>query len=183
MVKYKTILIDPPWPEHGAGRWKCSAERHYKLMSVWEIRRLLIEELIDKHKIGNPCHCYLWVTNNYLPGGIKVLESIGFRYITNLVWVKGKHFGIGRYFRGQHELCLFGVIGKQMTLERSLRTVINEKVRGHSRKPRKMYELIEKASLPPRLEMFAREKREGWDAWGLEVPNTLQKLLEGKANG
>ena len=179
-MRYHTILIDPPWNERGAGKCRRGADRHYKLLTFAEIYELLIDELVNKEQIGNPCHLYLWVTNNHLKEGLEILEALDFRYITNLVWAKDS-FGLGQYFRGQHELCLFGVFGKtQLTLQRNLSTLITAKKREHSQKPLKMYDLIERASLPPRLEMFAREKRQGWDVWGIEAPSGTQSLLDSK---
>jgi len=166
MRRYKTILIDPPWYERGGGRIKRGADRHYPLLKTEEII-----SVIKKSGVFNPsenCHLYLWVTNNFLEDGLKVMKALGFRYITNIVWVKDR-FGLGQYFRGQHELCLFGVKGRIKTRNRSTSTVILAKRREHSRKPDEMYELIEKCSYPPRLEMFARNRRKGWDVWGDEV--------------
>ena len=57
------------------------------------------------------CHLYLWVTNNFLADGLKVMESWGFRYVTTITWVKDR-IGLGQYFRGITEQCLFGVKGK-----------------------------------------------------------------------
>jgi N6-adenosine-specific RNA methylase IME4 len=165
-VKYKTILIDPPWLERGGGRIKRGADRHYPLLNTEEI--LLVISGCPMFKPDENSHLYLWVTNNFLKDGLRVMETIGFRYITNIVWVKDR-IGLGQYFRGQHELCLFGVMGRLMTRRRDIPTVIFEPKTSHSRKPESMYRLIEEASYPPRLEMFARNKRDGWDSWGQEV--------------
>ena len=173
-MSFKTILIDPPWYEKGAGKVKRGADRWYDLMKTPEIIDTILNcEQYRPDESG--CHLYLWVTNNFLPDGLKVISSLGFRYITNIVWVKDR-IGLGQYFRGLHELTLFAVMGKLMTKEK-LPTVIREKKRKHSEKPRKMYELIEKASYSPRLEMFARTHREGWTAWGMEVPTSTQKTM------
>jgi N6-adenosine-specific RNA methylase IME4 len=161
--KYRTILIDPPWYEKGGGKIKRGADRHYPLLKTDEIIKV-----IKQSGVFNPddnCHLYLWVTNNFLKDGLRVMEELGFRYITNLVWVKDR-FGLGQYFRGQHELCLFGVKGKLPARNRKTSTVIIEKRRAHSQKPTKIYEIIESVSYPPYLEMFARQTRLGWDSWG-----------------
>jgi N6-adenosine-specific RNA methylase IME4 len=114
------------------------------------------------------CHLYLWVLNNYLFEGRDVMEQLGFRYVTNMVWVKDR-FGIGYYFRGQHELCLFGVIGKAPTLVNNIPTVIEAKRGKHSVKPVEFFSTVEAASPSPRLEMFARKQRPGWVCWGDEL--------------
>jgi len=163
---YRTILLDPPWPAYGGGRIKRGADRHYKLLKVDEIIDVIRTSGVFRP--AKDCHLYLWVTNNFLQDGFKVIAELEFRYITNLVWVKDR-FGLGQYFRGQHELCLFAVRGNVSTRNKSTPTVIVAKRREHSRKPDEMYKLIETCSYPPRLEMFARRKRDGWDAWGDDV--------------
>ena len=174
---YKTIYADPPWPERGGGKIKRGADRHYPLMTVKEIKNLPVKELA--HPEG--CHLYLWITNNYLPAGLEVMKAWGFRYVTTITWVKDK-FGLGQYFRGQTEHCLFGVRGKLPYKivdgkRQQGTTVIFAKRKEHSRKPEKMREMIEKVSYPPRVELFARERHDGWDVWGLEVPRTQQKKV------
>jgi len=113
------------------------------------------------------------------------MKKLGFRYITNRVWVKDK-VGLGQYFRGQHEILLFGVKGhppfkNKVTNNRSkcnISTLIRGKRTKHSKKPSCVYVDIENTSFSPFLEVFAREHREGWDVWGKEVPDTFQKLLD-----
>lgn len=164
---YGTLLLDPPWNEKGAGKSKRGADRHYPLLTT----RRIVEVLKDDCpiKAAESAHCYLWVTNNFLRDGLMVLESIGFRYVTNLVWVK-PNFGLGRYFRGQHELCLFGVRGRFIpTRTNNTPTVIHALRRRHSQKPSEFYGLIEQNSPGPRAELFARSTRPGWDSWGNEV--------------
>jgi N6-adenosine-specific RNA methylase IME4 len=108
------------------------------------------------------------VTNNHLRGGLELLAELSFRYITNLVWVKDR-IGLGQYLRGQHELCLLGVRGEAMLPDpRNVPSVVHA-VRGeHSAKPAEAFAAIERVSPAPRLEMFARGSREGWDVWGNE---------------
>ena len=170
-MKYKTIYADPPWYEQGGGKVKRGADRHYHLLHIQDIINIVKEIPIDDN-----AHMYLWVTNNFLEKGLKVMQELGFKYKTNIVWVKDK-FGLGQYFRGQHELCLFGVKGHlpykhQIDAQRSCcteTTVITAKRREHSQKPIEMYSKIENTSYPPYIEVFAREKRKGWDSLGDEL--------------
>ena len=165
-MKYKTIYLDPAWNESGGGKIKRGADKHYKLMKTKDIIEYC--EINIKPLIDDDCHCYLWVTNNFLKDGILVLESMGFRYITNICWIKN-NISLGQYFRGQHEICLFGVKGKFFSGSRSQSTIIIAPKREHSRKPDEMYLKIEAVSQIPRLEVFARYKREGWDCIGDEI--------------
>lgn len=166
--RYKTIVADPPWKERGGGaKYKRGADRHYKLLSVDEIIRVMVTD--DVWRPDKQAHLYLWVTNNFLQSGLVVMQALGFTYKTNIVWVKDR-FGIGRYFRGQHELCLFGVRGTYMaTMENSLPTRVDAPRTKHSQKPDEFYELVERASPGPRVEFFARCERDGWDAMGDQI--------------
>ena len=161
-------MADPPWLERGAGKCKRGADKHYSLMNTDAIIGAILSA--DKWHPADDCHLWLWVTNNFLPDGLRVIEAIGFRYVTNLVWVKDM-MGLGQYLRGQHELCLFAVKGKAMMPEkRNVQSVAWYLPRGsHSRKPGDVTNHIERVSPGPRLEMFARSPRQGWDVWGNET--------------
>lgn len=123
------------------------------------------------------CHLYLWVTNNFLPDGLKVMEAWGFDYKTTITWGKDR-FGLGQYFRGQSEHCLFGVKGnlpyKVIDGKRAQGTTFFlARRQEHSQKPVQMREMIEKVSYPPFIELFARTQTPGWDVWGNEVVNSI----------
>ena len=175
MKKYKTIYADPPWLEQGCGKCKRGADKYYQLMKTEEI--IEMSDWIKSISEEN-AHLYLWVTNNFLKDGLKVMEAWGFRYITIITWIKDK-IGMGQYFRGQTEQCLFGVKGrlpyKLVDGKRSYISTALHSPRGrHSEKPYKMYEIIERVSYPPYIELFARTKnelfkREDWDYWGNEA--------------
>ena len=177
--KYDIIYADPPWKEQGAGKIKRGADRHYPLMSTTEIIALPISEITS-----NDAHLYLWVTNNFLTDGLKVVEAWGFRYITMITWVKDR-FGLGQYFRGQTEHVLFGVKGmipyKKKDGKRCQHpTVFHAPKRKHSAKPEKMREIIEHVSDRSgfqKLEMFARYFTPDWDVWGNEVMEEEQDMF------
>lgn len=166
--KYKTVYADPPWWEVGGSR---GANQHYGLMKTKDIIALPIKKLADP----TGCHLYLWVTNNFLKDGLSVMEAWGFRYITTITWMKTGNFGLGQYYRGMTEHCLFGSMGKL-----PYKIINNKRVQGvtsitaprreHSRKPNEMRSMIEFVSYAQRIELFAREKFEGWDCWGNETP-------------
>lgn len=176
--KYKTIYGDPPWPEKGAGEVKRGADRHYDLMSVQEIRNMsgFVKGLSDKN-----CHLNLWVTNNFLQDGLGVLKAWGFEYVTCITWLKDK-IGLGQYYRGKTEHCLFGVKGnlpyKIIDGERQQGvTGFTSKRKAHSEKPYEMRKMIEIVSYEPRIELFARDKFDGWDTWGNESVKGLDNFL------
>lgn len=177
MTAFRTILMDPPWAERGAGRVKRGADRHYKLMGKKRIRDTILQSGVWLP--ADDCHLYCWVTNNKLPDGLWLMGELGFRYVTNVAWAKNRA-GLGQYFRGKHELMLFGVRGSGYavrTKRKDLPSCIPAPhVRGadgkivHSAKPPVFRDLIEARSEGPRLEMFARERRSGWTPWGHGVP-------------
>lgn len=103
-AKYKTIYVDPPWPEKGGGKIKRGADRHYQLMSVKDIIALPVASLADP----DGAHLYLWATNNYLPAALDCIKAWGFEYVTTITWMKDR-IGLGQYFRGITEHCLFAV--------------------------------------------------------------------------
>ena len=168
--KYKTIYIDPPWEEKGGGKIKRGADRHYKLMKIDDIKALPIPDLVD----DSGCHLYMWVTNNFLPKAFDLIKAWGFEYITLITWNKDR-FGLGQYYRGITEHCVFASTKKRLPYKiangkrQQGATGFYEPKTIHSRKPVKMREMIEKVSYEPRIELFARQHFNGWDCWGNEV--------------
>lgn len=166
---WKTIYADPPWNEMGGGKITRGAQKHYPLMKTRDIERLPVGDLV-----GVNAHCYLWATNNHLLDALEVLRMWGFRYVTMITWAKDR-MGLGQYYRGQTEHCLFGVCGvlpyrKLPDGKRAQgRTIIHAKRTKHSRKPDEMREMIKQVSPPPYLELFARQRAKGWSVWGNEV--------------
>lgn len=175
-IDFQTVSLDPPWPEHGGGKIKRGADRHYPLVPVKHMCGVI--SLAEPWpRVARDAHMYMWVTNNYLPDGLGLMRDLGFRYVTNIAWIKDRS-GLGQYFRGKHELILFGVRGDGIgirTDRRDLDTVLDEggfveAPRGkHSAKPTCFHELIEARSPGPYLEMFARSQRDGWTSWGNEA--------------
>lgn len=177
--KFRTVTLDPPWLERGSGKVKRGADRHYPLMKTKDMPALITSASV--WNFYEHAHCYMWVTNNFLPDGLWLMKEIGFEYKTNICWGK-RRIGIGQYFRGQHEVCLFGTRGKGMDpsvysgrrnipslLDAEHGLVPGTRHRRHSEKPSEFYDLVEARSRGPYLEMFARSNRRGWMSWGNEV--------------
>jgi N6-adenosine-specific RNA methylase IME4 len=176
---FKTILADPPW--RFANRTGKVAPEHrrldrYSTMELKDICALPVENVVAPN-----AHLYLWVPNALLPDGLRVMESWGFRYVSNIIWAKRRKDGgpdgrgVGFYFRNVTEMLLFGVRGSMRTLQpaRSRVNMIETRKREHSRKPDEQYELIEACSPGPYLELFARHPRPGWTVWGDEADETI----------
>jgi N6-adenosine-specific RNA methylase IME4 len=173
--KYNTIYADPPWqfknrtgkvaPEH-------KRLRRYSTMTLEEIKKLPVSEIS-----GEKAQLYLWVPNALLPEGLEVMNEWGFDYKTNIIWEKIRKDGgpdgrgVGFYFRNVTEILLFGIkknSSPNRTLQpaRSQVNLIRTRKREHSRKPDEIIPIIESCSPGPRIELFARGLRPGWDMWG-----------------
>jgi N6-adenosine-specific RNA methylase IME4 len=165
---YRTIVADPPWRYDRGSGVQGAVEDHYGTMTPAEIAALPVESLA-----ADSAHLYLWVTNLKLAeaDGFGLVARWGFRYVTMLTWHKLGSPGLGYYFRGDTEHVLFGVRGK-CPIDPALRLSNHFAARrtGHSEKPDRFYEMVEAVSPEPRLEMFARRRRVGWDVWGNEAP-------------
>jgi len=161
---FKTILIDPPWDyEHLslAGRGKPK----YAVLSIDELKAFDIQRYVDKEG----CHLYLWTTNNFLYEALKLGIHWGFTYKTALTWIKPS-IGLGSYFRNNTEHCLFFVSGKLTTRVKDIPTSFEAPRAEHSKKPEKIYEIIERASYPPYLQIFFPE-RENWETFKGDIRN------------
>ncbi len=171
--RFATILADPPWRfQNRTGKMAPEHRRlsRYGTMTLDDILALPVEI----HATGTS-HLYLWVPNALLPEGLKVMESWGFQYKSNIVWHKVRKDGgpdgrgVGFYFRNTTELVLFGVRGKDartLAPGRSQVNILRTQKREHSRKPDELYSIIEACSRGPYLELFARGSRKGWETWG-----------------
>ncbi len=127
-------------------------------------------------------HLYLWFTNTFAVEAHEIAKAWGFRPMTILTWVKMKADGspsmkMGYYFRGATEHVLFAVKGSlRLRAQRALPSAYLWPRLPHSVKPEAFYALVEEASPPDYLEMFARKTRLGWSSWGDQVPDTELKL-------
>jgi N6-adenosine-specific RNA methylase IME4 len=181
MNKYKTILCDPPWRYNNRAnhktRFRGGSCGHYNLMSMEEIKTLPISEISDTN-----CALFLWVTFPYLEDQIKLFRHWGFRYKTvGFTWIKtnprnGKpFFGVGYYAKSNAEVCLLGIKGKMKPISNKISSVIISPRREHSRKPDEARErIVQLFGDLPRIELFARQKTDGWDTWGNEVENSIE---------
>jgi N6-adenosine-specific RNA methylase IME4 len=173
--KFKTLLLDPPWRFNnhtGKGTPEHKRLSQYATLSMVALRNLPLSQLTEKD-----AHIYCWVPNALISAGLTQMGVWGFDYKTMLIWHKIRKDGgsdgrgMGFYFRNVTEVCLFGVKGKLRTLQAG-RTQVNyfaEPKREHSRKPEALYEIIERCSPGPYLELFARHRRKGWVSWGNEI--------------
>lgn len=184
MTKYKTIVVDPPWKYGvwGKGSYKMYEKGYtdhtgrprplpYPHMSIDEIKKLPIDKISDDN-----CELYLWTTQKYLPVSFEIINFWKFKYCTTLTWCKApKGTGQGGVFCPTTEFIIHARRGKMPKVTRVDTTwwLTKRPNNNHSKKPDFFQDLIETVTEEPRLEMFARRERKGWDVWGNEVENSI----------
>ena len=184
--KYKIILADPPWKYNSRAnhktRFRGGACGHYSLMTMEEIKSLPINELAEEN-----CALFLWTTFPYLNEQIKLLEHWGFKYRTvGFTWIKtnsknGKpFFGVGFYTKSNAEVCLLGIKGRLKPITNKISSVVIAPRQEHSKKPSEVRnKIVELFGDLPRVELFARQKTDGWDAIGYDIDRKdIKETLE-----
>jgi N6-adenosine-specific RNA methylase IME4 len=181
---WRCVVADPAWsfrdrgsriaPDADVARPRRGAPgRIYSTMPLVEIASMPVAEIV-----APSAHLYLWCPSALLAEGLVVLRAWGFVLKTTIVWDKVTRggrpaFGAGHYYRGAHELVLFGVRGRCPALVRNQRTRFEGVVGSHSAKPEELQDMAERVSPGPRLELFARRRRAGWACWGNQLPAEL----------
>jgi N6-adenosine-specific RNA methylase IME4 len=169
--QFSSICADPPWPFENTGSRGAAAD-HYATLSIEAIASLEVRGRPARDLAPQPGgHLYLWTPSAFLAEGIaaRVARAWAFEPKCILTWVKPQ-VGIGNWFRGATEHVLFCVRGNLPLATRdALPTWFMADRQEHSQKPEEFYQLVERASPGPRLELFARRRRDGWECWGDEL--------------
>ena len=184
MKKYQIIYADPPWSyndtQKSGGTAYFGASVRYETMNNKDIAKLPIPELADKD-----CVLFMWATSPLLPEAFETIKSWGFKYKTvafcwNKQTVNGKWVSnMGRWTMGNIEVCLLGVKGSPKRIVKNIKQLVIAERKRHSQKPPDVANrIVELMGDLPRIELFAREKTEGWDVWGNEVESDIN--LENK---
>jgi N6-adenosine-specific RNA methylase IME4 len=164
--RFTVIYADPPWEYEHTKTDNRRIENHYPTMPLDAICALPVDSVA-----AADCVLFVWATSPKLAEAMRVIDAWGFTYRTSMVWVKDK-IGMGYYARQRHELLLIATRGTLPVPDPAVRpdSVVEAPRLEHSAKPHIFYSLIE-AMYPdmPRLELFARNTRPGWTAWGNEV--------------
>ncbi|MFY9588688.1 MAG: MT-A70 family methyltransferase [Actinomycetota bacterium] len=197
-MKYRTIVVDPPWPYKSPGDHLGSSPEHrpnsydspikgpgsrkrYGAMTLGELEMLSVPDLVE-----SDAHLYLWTTNAFMVEAHALARAWGFRQKTILTWVKVHQdnpakvsMKTGTYFRGATEHVLFCVRGSlRLAVSEALPTAYLWPRLPHSVKPDAFLDLVERASPGPYLEMFARRNRLGWDTWGNECHEHMNLVVD-----
>ena len=181
--KYQIIYADPPWRFEGnmgkVGNSKLSgfgADLRYPTMTEEELQALAVNELADKD-----CALFMWTTGRHLPIAINLIKYYGFEYRTiAFIWIKtSRKTGLpnqrlGYWTLSNAEICLLGIKGHPRKINNRIKSVYLLPREGHSKKPELFRNQIDALFGDiPRIELFARQKTEGWDVWGNEVESDV----------
>lgn len=194
---FATIVADPPWdysrklsgggtsgysPVHHSRGGNRGAANHYSTLSMEELRMLPVEAIAAEQ-----AHLYLWTTSAFVVEAHLLAEAWGFAPKVLIPWIKtkrkshsavlsaggdlsaGVRMGMGLYIRHCAEFILFAVRGKAPTLRKDVLGVLFAPQGRHSEKPEEAYHMIERLSPTPRLELFARSLRHGYEVWGDQI--------------
>lgn len=182
MKRYNIIYADPAWRfSQGINRRKTIRDKfgtneelslQYPTMSDNEIINLNVGSIAD-----NECVLFLWTTDAHLEVAIKAINNWGFKYKTiAFTWNKKRGF-MGKWTVKQCEICLLATKGTAHKLLKSFkeRSYLEEEKTKHSKKPDEFRKRIERMfGDVPKVELFARQKTDGWDVWGNEVSSDVQ---------
>lgn len=177
--KYNIIYADPPWSfktYSNKGKEKKSADNHYNCMSIQDIYNLPVGEIAAEN-----CVLFLWVTMPMLQDGLETIKRWGFTYKTCAFnWVKKNKksdsffWGLGYWTRSNSEICLLATKGNPKRISKSVHQVCDARIMQHSKKPDEIRNrIVQLMGDIPRIELFAREKAEGWHVWGDEVDSDI----------
>lgn len=196
MSGYTVIYADPPWSYSDKG-CNGAAEKQYPTLGIASLCALPVGQLA-----ADDAALFLWATNPLLPEALQVIEAWGFRYKSvAFTWVKtyeksGKPFyGLGRWTRGNKEDCLLAVKGKPRRADNSVFSLVEDSqvdvvthpVTRHSAKPAIVRDrIVQLMGDVPRIELFARELADGWDATGndldgMDIRESLPILIDAAA--
>ena len=191
---YGAILADPPWQFQAWAGARLSGDRrpcaatapHYQTMTMDDIKALPVQDIAAKD-----CLLFMWISWPILKHSLDIISEWGFTYKTcGFCWVKANgsqvdmfresiepRMNLGYWTRSNSEVCLLATRGSPKRLSGGVRQAIIEPAREHSRKPDGVHQRIERLVAGPYCELFARQKRPGWDVWG----NQTDKFREAVA--
>jgi len=178
--KYTVIYADPPWSYNDkmAGH-SFSLDHEYETQDISWIKSLPVAGIAEK----DAC-LFMWAVNPMLPEALDVITAWGFKYKTvAFVWGKKTSnwkdvHNLGRWTMGNIEICLLAVRGHPQRIKNNVKQLVLDERTSHSKKPAQVRNrIVELMGNVPRIELFSRDKIEGWDCWGDEIPSSEQKLL------
>jgi N6-adenosine-specific RNA methylase IME4 len=179
LPKYNIVYADPPWQyqdRNTGGSYQSGAAQKYQVMSIKDICELPVRDLTAENSV-----LFIWTTGPMIQEAFEVIKAWGFKYKTvGFVWVKrnrkspGWFWGCGHWTRANSEICLLAVKGNPKRINASVHQIVELPIQEHSKKPDKVREkIVDLMGDLPRIELFARQKYPGWDAWGNEIKSDI----------
>jgi N6-adenosine-specific RNA methylase IME4 len=172
LSRYDVIYADPPWPI----KWNRSPgirtrQLDYQTMPIAEMC------MLDIKSLANPdgCTLFMWTTNGFLPEAMALTKVWGFHYEMLFTWCKNN--GMGGHPRNATEHMIIATLGTPTRGHRNMEMTLNWgcfKLAEHSKKPNEVRKMIERITEGKRVELFARQKHEGWDVWGNQVVSDVE---------
>jgi N6-adenosine-specific RNA methylase IME4 len=176
--KYKTIVIDPPWKAENSGVSRMDKfnrkELPYQTMTDDEILTFPIYDFAEEN-----CNLFMWVTLSKLPAGLDIVKEWGFKYHTIMAWDKASGVCLRGFYR-RIEPIIFAYRGKFSISEKEgsyLPTLFKQQATVHSQKPTIFYEFLRARTPEPRIDIFARKRHFGFDAYGDQVEKSMEMPL------
>jgi len=185
--KYQIIYADPPWSYYNDNNAKpdCTTVKGmrrppYEVMGSFEIMKLPIRNIADENSI-----LFIWTTDYHLDKCLQVIKAWGFEYKTiGFVWLKKNKLGSTVCFMGAYtmksgiELCLLATKGKdahKLVKQHNVRALVESLREKHSKKPDEIRNrIVQLCGDIPRIELFAREKYNGWDVYSNEIKSDIK---------
>jgi N6-adenosine-specific RNA methylase IME4 len=178
-MKYKTIVIDPPWQLEPLSKQIADSKQYcqgspYKTMSDIELSSFPLDNFADSE-----CDLFIWTTHSKIPFALKLLQQWGFKYHALLTWDKRGGPCMHGFCR-RTEFVVYGFKGKlgiDTSEGKYIPTLFSSKANGHSKKPDIFYSIIVKRTQEPRIDIFARRRHLGFDAYGDQVEKQIELPL------
>ena len=174
MGRFKTVVIDPPWPIKPRGSLSArktsggTFQNHltYAAMSIQEIANFPLPSVLEEHAF-----VFCWTVNKFIPQAFEVMLSWGMKYQCTIIWHKqgGPQYPGNPCYNA--EWCIVGRKGNPQFLDTKSFALANNWPRGaHSAKPEGFYDLLRRVTPAPRLDVFGRRRIAGFQSWGDEAP-------------
>lgn len=171
-MKYRTVVIDPPWNIKPMILKKYARALPYQTMTDEEITNFPIDDYADIN-----CDLFMWCTHSTLGLALEIFKLWGFKYHCLLTWDKTNGYSVSGFVR-KTEFVIYGYRGKMGIKQKGkfIPTLFKESLFNHSKKPRIFYDLLLRSTAEPRIDIFSRKKHYGFASFGdeAEEPKTLE---------
>lgn len=167
--KFNVIIIDPPWPMQKIERDLRPNQVAFEYPTMSEPELYAFSDTVQA-MAADDCHIFMWTTQKFLPLSLALMEPWGFRYVLTMVWHKPGGFqpiGLPQY---NCEFAIYGRRGSPKFVDtKAFNCCFSAPRHEHSRKPDEFYDLVRRVTDGRRIDVFSRERRDGFDQFGNET--------------